>query len=157
MAETLETQCENPSNIERCTEALRERIVSQEEKIADAVEEASEMIEDKFDWRHYVGQAPYLSLGVAAGLGLLASRMLTPEPPTTMEKVSGFIQEASGNRIGNFLRSRRQRTILSSLGGLALTLGAGLAKRAVMNALVGGASSACRRAPEPEPPLSVSS
>ena len=141
MAETLETQYENLTDTERSAEELRRRIAAQEEKISEHLDEVSEKIEAKFDWRHYAGQYPYVTLGVAAGIGFLASRMLTPEPPTTMERVSGMIQEAAGNRIGNFLSSRRQRTILSSLGGLALTLGAGLAKKAVTQALFGGATS----------------
>jgi hypothetical protein len=116
MAETLETKSENLTD----TEKVRQRIVAQEEKIAEHLGEVSEKIKDTLDWRQYAGQYPFITLGVAAGLGLLASRMIVPEPPTTMEKVSDIIQEAAGNRVGNYLSSKKQRTILSSLSGLAL-------------------------------------
>jgi len=137
MAETLETKSENLTD----TEKVRQRIVAQEEKIAEHLGEVSEKIKDTLDWRQYPGQYPYIALGVAAGLGFLASRMIVPEPPTTMEKVGNIIQEAAGSRVGNYLRSKRQRTILSSLSGLALTLGAGLAKKAITQAFLGGGRS----------------
>jgi ElaB/YqjD/DUF883 family membrane-anchored ribosome-binding protein len=152
MADILETICEDPSNIERCTEELRDRIESQEEKIVGQVEEVSEKIKETLDWRRYVHQYPYLALGAAAGLGLLAGTMIVPEPPTTMDKVADFVQETAGIRVGNFLRSGRQRTILSSLGGLALTMGMGLARNAIKQALIGRAKRFV--ASEPEPPLS---
>jgi hypothetical protein len=155
MAEILETVCENPTDTEQCSNTLQEDIVSREQKIAGGLEAVSERIKGKLDWRGYIGQAPFLSLGVAAGLGMLAGRMIMPEPPTTMEKISDIVQEATGARIGNYISARRQKTILSSLGGLALTMGMGLAKSAIKQALIGGAKRFA--ASEPEPPLSAES
>ena len=149
MVETA--QYENLTDTGQSSEEIRQNIVAQEEKISETVEEVSERLKETLDWRQYIGNYPYLSLGIAAGLGYLTSRLL-PEPPTTMEKISGAIGEIAGNRVGNFFRGSRGNLIIEGLKGLALTIGAGLAKQIVTQAILGGGdSSSARRTSNPQP------
>lgn len=135
------------TDTERDAEDLRQRIVAQEEKISTHFEEFSQKIKNSMDWRQYVEDYPVATLSIAAGLGLLASRMVPrPEPPSPVDRISGAIQEAAGTRVGNFIRPRRQNIIIESLKGLALTAVAGMAKKIFNQALSGVGSSATRRA-----------
>ncbi|MDI6851974.1 MAG: hypothetical protein QME75_00015 [Deltaproteobacteria bacterium] len=136
MAEIMnETAAEH----ERSAEEIRQDIIAKEEEIAETYEEISERIKEKLDWRGYVAQAPFLSLGVAAGVGFLASMMLLPRACTPMERITGTIKEEIGRGISGFLGGTRRSTLISSLWGLAATLGMGLVKKAATGAVLGGA------------------
>ena len=101
------TEKESPSNkreaeVERSTENIRQDIARDKENIAQTVEQIGERIKEKIDWREYVKESPYWALGAAAGLGYLASRMLTTRT-TPMERIMRLIAEEVRYSLGNGL------------------------------------------------------
>ncbi|WP_027189894.1 hypothetical protein [Fundidesulfovibrio putealis] len=80
------------SPTERSSEEIRQDISRGEENITKAMEQIGERIKEKLDWREYVMESPYLAVGIAAGLGFLASRMLVPRT-TPMERIMGSVAE----------------------------------------------------------------
>jgi ElaB/YqjD/DUF883 family membrane-anchored ribosome-binding protein len=80
------------------TEDIWRDIVKKEENISRTAEQIGERITEKRDWRGYVKDSPYLALGVAAGLGYLASGMLLRRS-TLMERNTGSINEADGDSL----------------------------------------------------------
>jgi ElaB/YqjD/DUF883 family membrane-anchored ribosome-binding protein len=106
------------ANVERSTEDIRQDITKGRENISQAVEQIGERIEEKLDWRGYVRDAPFLAMGVAAGLGYLASGMFISRT-TPLERIMDSIADE----------------IHDSLGGLragAGTAGPGLIKVALL-------------------------
>ena len=90
--------------VERSTEEIRQDIAKKEENISQAVEQISELIKEKLDWRGYVKDSPYWALGAAAGLGYLASQMFITRT-TPMERIMGSIAEEVRDTLGG-LRAR---------------------------------------------------
>jgi ElaB/YqjD/DUF883 family membrane-anchored ribosome-binding protein len=157
MAETNEIRNEVTTEAERSAEEIRENILAKQEDITESVEEISERIEQKLDWREYVGQSPYLALGIAAGLGFLASGML-PGRPTAVERITGTIGEEVGNVISGLLRGPAKSALKLSLWGLASTMALGFAKKAAYDAILGGGSgegSSPRRGSTPQPEAAI--
>jgi ElaB/YqjD/DUF883 family membrane-anchored ribosome-binding protein len=111
----------------RSSQEIQQDIVAKEQEVSESVLELSERIQEKFDWREYIAKNPIAALGIAAGVGFLASRLL-PRSPTGMEGIKGTGKSVLG----------------ASLWGLASTLAMGFAQRAVSKALWGEA---------PRPPL----
>jgi ElaB/YqjD/DUF883 family membrane-anchored ribosome-binding protein len=58
---------------ERSAEEIRRDIASRRESISETVDQLSSRFERTFDWRAYVSDHPLAALGVAAGIGYLAS------------------------------------------------------------------------------------
>jgi ElaB/YqjD/DUF883 family membrane-anchored ribosome-binding protein len=58
---------------ERSAEEIRRDIASTRESISETVDQLSNRFEQKLDWRTYVSDYPLAALGVAAGIGFLAS------------------------------------------------------------------------------------
>ncbi len=112
---------------ERSSQEIQQDIVAKEQEISESVLELSERIQEKFDWREYVAKHPYAAVGIAAGVGLLASRLLTRRS-TGRECIEGTGKSVLG----------------ATLWGLASTLAMGFAQRAVAKAMWGEA---------PRPPL----
>ena len=73
-------------DVERSTEEIRRDIAKKEENISRSVEQIGERIQEKLDWRGYVKDSPYWTLGAAAGLGFLASGMFRTRA-TPMERI----------------------------------------------------------------------
>ena len=86
----------------RSSEDIRQDIVKEKENISQTVEEIGERIKDKMDWRGYVTDAPYWALGAAAGLGYLASRMLTKRT-TPLERIMRPIADEVRDSVGNLI------------------------------------------------------
>lgn len=61
---------------ERSVEEIRREIEARRDSITDTVDKLGDRIEQSLDWREHVGRHPYVSMGVAAGLGLLIGRMV---------------------------------------------------------------------------------
>lgn len=80
------------SSTGRTTDEIRQDIAKGEESITQTMEQLGERIKEKLDWREYVADSPYLAVGVAAGLGFLASRMIMPRT-TPMERIMGSVAE----------------------------------------------------------------
>jgi len=62
---------------------IRQHINAERETIADTVERLGDRLQQNFDWREYVARYPVVTLGLAAGTGLILSaifkRKLTPQ------------------------------------------------------------------------------
>jgi len=100
------------TDVKRSTEAIRQDIAKGKENISQTVEHIEERIKEKLDWREYVKDSPYWTLGAAAGLGYLASGMFRKRA-TPLER---FLDSIVGE-------------VRDSLGGLrAATVGPGLIK-----------------------------
>jgi ElaB/YqjD/DUF883 family membrane-anchored ribosome-binding protein len=68
------------SDAERSAEEIRQDIAARRESITDTVDRLSDRFQQTFDWRAYVSDYPLAALGVAAGLGFLAARIIKPRP-----------------------------------------------------------------------------
>lgn len=135
MAETYEITNE-ASETERTSEEIQQSIVAKEQDIAESVKEIGERIKEKLDWREYVGQSPYVAMGIAAGIGLLASRMV-PKRPTAIGRIMATAGEEVGYGISRALRGAGKTAFSLSLWSFASTMAAGFAKRAISKALLG--------------------
>jgi ElaB/YqjD/DUF883 family membrane-anchored ribosome-binding protein len=112
MAERGDLSTIREADVERSTEEIRQDIAKGKENISQTVEHIEERIKEKLDWREYVKDSPYWTLGAAAGLGYLASGMFRKRA-TPLER---FLDSISGE-------------VRDSLGGLrAAALGPGLIK-----------------------------
>ncbi|SDB61536.1 hypothetical protein SAMN05660653_03207 [Desulfonatronum thiosulfatophilum] len=80
------TGANNTPNSERSVEDIRQDIAREKENISHTVEQIGSRFKSKMDWREQVSKNPYISLGVAASLGYLASRALMPRP-TPLERL----------------------------------------------------------------------
>ena len=112
MAERGDLSTIREADVERSTEDIRQDIVKGKENISQTVEHIEERIKEKLDWREYVKDSPYWTLGAAAGFGYLASGMFGKRA-TPLERFLDSIGEE----------------VRDSLGGLrAATVGPGLIK-----------------------------
>jgi ElaB/YqjD/DUF883 family membrane-anchored ribosome-binding protein len=68
------------SGAERSAEEIRQDIAARRESITDTVDRLSDRFQQTFDWKAYVSDYPLAALGVAAGLGFLAARIIKPRP-----------------------------------------------------------------------------
>lgn len=68
------------SGTERSAEEIRQDIAARRESITDTVDRLSDRFQQTLDWKAYVYDHPMVALGVAAGLGFLASRIFKPRP-----------------------------------------------------------------------------
>jgi ElaB/YqjD/DUF883 family membrane-anchored ribosome-binding protein len=90
------------ADVERTTEEIRQDIAKREENIFQTVDQISERIKDKLDWRRYVTESPYWALGAAAGLGYLASGIFKPRT-TPVERIMNSIAEKARDSLGGVL------------------------------------------------------
>jgi ElaB/YqjD/DUF883 family membrane-anchored ribosome-binding protein len=83
MVERKHSNKEKEANFERSSQDIRDDIANEKENISRTVDEISERIKEKTDWREHVKGSPYLAIGAAAGLGYLAARVfITHTSPT---------------------------------------------------------------------------
>jgi|SRR5262245_27642902 len=68
------------SGAERSAEEIRQDIAARRESITETVDRLSDRFQQTLDWKAYVSDHPLAALGVAAGLGFLAARMIKPRP-----------------------------------------------------------------------------
>jgi hypothetical protein len=87
---------------ERSTEDIRQDIAKEKEKISQKVDQIGDRIREKLDWRMYAKESPYMVLGVGAGLGLLASRILIPRT-TPMERIMNTITDEVRGSLGGLI------------------------------------------------------
>jgi len=107
------------SDIERSSRDIREDIAKGEEEISQTVEQISERIIEKLDWRGYVREYPYWAIGGAAGIGYLASGMLVKRA-TPVERIMGSIAgEVRASLDGMLERNSRPGMIRMALLGIA--------------------------------------
>jgi ElaB/YqjD/DUF883 family membrane-anchored ribosome-binding protein len=68
------------SNHERSAAEIRHDIAARRESITETVDRLSDRFQRTFDWKAYVSDYPLAAVGVAAGLGFLATRIFKPRP-----------------------------------------------------------------------------
>jgi hypothetical protein len=68
------------SGAERSAEEICQDIAARRESITETVDRLSDRFQQTFDWRAYISDYPLAALGVAAGLGFLAARIIKPRP-----------------------------------------------------------------------------
>jgi hypothetical protein len=89
------------AEIERSADAIRQDIAREEENLSRTAQQIGDRLKEKLDWSAYVKDSPYWALGVAAGLGFLASKMLQT-PSTPMERIVGSLAEEVRDALGGF-------------------------------------------------------
>jgi hypothetical protein len=92
MAESQYAKNTEEAVVQRTTEDIRHDIAKGEENISQTVDRIGERLQEKLDWRGYVKDSQYLAVGVAAGLGYLASGLFVKHA-TPMERLMGSISE----------------------------------------------------------------
>ncbi len=114
----------------RDSEDMRQDIAEGKLSISQTVAQIGERIGEKLDWREYVKNSPYGALGVAASLGYLASRVLTPRT-TPMERIMRPIAAEIRNSLGGMiLRSTGSGLIKVTLIGIATKAAVGWVRNA---------------------------
>lgn len=58
------------------TEEIRQDISAHRAAIVETINELDERFQEVTDWRTYIAAHPYVAIGVAAGTGILAARLL---------------------------------------------------------------------------------
>jgi ElaB/YqjD/DUF883 family membrane-anchored ribosome-binding protein len=122
-------------DVERSTEEIRRDIAKKEENLSRTVEQIGERIQEKLDWRGYVKDSPYWTLGAAAGLGILASGMFRTRT-TGMERIMNSVAgEVRGSLDGLRAITAGPGLIKVTLLGLATKAAAGWLKHATSKAV----------------------
>jgi ElaB/YqjD/DUF883 family membrane-anchored ribosome-binding protein len=116
------------SSAERSAEEIRQDIVARRESITDTVDRLSDRFQQTFDWRAYVSDYPLAALGVAAGLGFLAARIIKPRPSASkrikdalaygIEDLAGRFHHQLENVAPHRSGSGLGRTVKAALTGL---------------------------------------
>lgn len=83
----------------RSAEDIRQDIAREEENISRTAQQIGERIKEKLDWSEYVKDSPYWALGIAAGIGFLASRVLQTRT-TPMERIIDSLAEEVRDSFG---------------------------------------------------------
>jgi ElaB/YqjD/DUF883 family membrane-anchored ribosome-binding protein len=83
----------SPQAPERSAEEISRDIASRRESISETVDHLSNRFEQTFDWRTYVADHPLAALGVAAGIGFLASRLLR-QRSSSGQRISDALADA---------------------------------------------------------------
>jgi len=111
----------------RSAEELRHDIAARREVIADTVDKLSERVHRTLDWREHVAQRPLVSVGIAAGIGLLIAGKMFKRRPTPRERImdalSETVEDLTGRLRGQFdqlplKRSGTRRTVKAAATGL---------------------------------------
>ncbi|MBF0257512.1 MAG: hypothetical protein HQK62_01530 [Desulfamplus sp.] len=107
------------SDSERSSRDIRQDIAKGEDEISQTVEQISERIIEKLDWRGYVRDYPYLAIGGAAGIGYLASGLFIKRA-TPMERIMGSIAEEVRDSLdGMLIRNSGPGLVRMTLLGIA--------------------------------------
>lgn len=99
MAETKYQNNTKEADVERSSEDIRQDIAKEKENISQTVEQIGERIKEEFDLREYVKSSPYWAMGIAAGLGYLASGIFRTST-TPMERVMDSIEAKVHDSLG---------------------------------------------------------
>lgn len=86
----------------RNADKIRHDIAQAEQEMSQTVDQIGDRIKEKLDWQEYVRDSPYLSLGVAAGVGVLASRLFIKERSSMdrlLDIVSDEVRGAAGGMV----------------------------------------------------------
>jgi len=132
--------------VERSTEEIRRDIAKDKENISLTVDQISERVNAKLDWRGYVKDSPYWALGAAAGLGYLGSRLFIKRT-SPVERIIGFIAEEVRGSVGGLLAGAAGTGLIKvTLVGIATKLAASWINSATSTTAQDGDA-----APRPQP------
>ena len=116
------------SGAERSAEEIRQDIAARRESITETVDRLSDRFQQTMDWRAHVSDYPLAALGVAAGLGFLAARIIKPRPSAGkriknalaygIEDLAGRFRNQLENVAPNRSGSGLGRTVKAALTGL---------------------------------------
>jgi len=116
------------SGAERSAEEIRQDIAARRESITETVDRLSDRFQQTLDWKAYVSDYPLAALGVAAGLGFLAARIIKPRPSAGkriknalahgIEDLAGRFRNQLENVAPNRSGSGLGRTVKAALAGL---------------------------------------
>ena len=79
---------------ERSAEAIRQDIAAKRDSISETVDKLGERIQETFDWREYVGNYPWVALGLAAGVGFMVAGFFKRQP-SPRERIMDAIADVS--------------------------------------------------------------
>jgi len=118
------------TTVERSTSKIREDIAKGEESISQTVEQISERFQEKLEWRGYVKNSPYWAMGVAVGLGYLASGMFQKRMTPT-ERLMGSISKEARSALGGLITGVAAPSLIKmTLLGMATKAATGWLKNA---------------------------
>jgi ElaB/YqjD/DUF883 family membrane-anchored ribosome-binding protein len=125
------------SDAERSAEEIRQDIAARRESITDTVDRLSDRFQQTFDWRAYVSDYPLAALGVAAGLGFLAARIIKPRPSAgrRIKDALAFGIEDLAGRFHHQLENVAPQRSGSGLGGTVKAALTGLVTKAATDYL----------------------
>ncbi|MBF0205062.1 MAG: hypothetical protein HQK67_12340 [Desulfamplus sp.] len=107
------------ANAERSSKDIRQDIANGEEEISHTVEQISNRIREKLDWRGYVRDYPYLAIGGAAGIGYLASGLFVKRAAPMERLMDSIAGEVRGSLNGLLNRNTGSGVIKMTLLGIA--------------------------------------
>jgi ElaB/YqjD/DUF883 family membrane-anchored ribosome-binding protein len=111
--------------IERSVDDIRRDIVNRRESISDTVERLGDHIQQRLDWREYLAEHPMISIGAAAGVGLLLSGLLkrrqSPRERIFDALAEGF-EDITGQLSGPLRVLQGRRGITHGVKGAAMSL-----------------------------------
>jgi len=114
------------SGAERSAEEIRQDIAARRESITDTVDRLSDRFQQTLDWRAYVSDYPLAALGVAAGLGFLAARIIKPRP-SAGKRIKNALAYGIEDLAGRFRHQLEHVAPNRSGSGLGRTVKAALA------------------------------
>src|SRR5262245_12137470 len=114
------------SGAERSAEEIRQDIAARRESITETVDRLSDRFQQTFDWRAYVSDYPLAALGVAAGLGFLAARIVKPRP-SAGKRIKDALAHGIEDLAGRFHHQLENVAPHRSGSGLGKTVKAALA------------------------------
>jgi hypothetical protein len=127
----------------RSTEDIRQDIAREEENLSRTAQQIGERINEKLDVSGYVKDSPYWALGIAVGIGFVASRVLRTRT-TPMERIMNTFAEEVRNSLGGLHGgAARPGLVRVTLLGIGTKLAAGW----IGNAISTSGSSGCVRPP----------
>lgn len=114
----------------RSTEDIRQDIAREEENLSRTAHQIGDRIKEKLDLSEYVKDSPYWALGIAGGIGFLASRVLQPHK-TPMERIMGSLAEELRDSLGLHAGAAGPRLAGVTLLGFGTKLAAGWLSNAI--------------------------
>ena len=102
----------------RNADTIRRDIARAEQEMSQTVEQIGDRIKEKLDWQEYVRESPYLVLGIAAGLGYLASGLFIQKRSSMDRLVDIVTDEVRGAASGMVARTAAPGIVKVTLLGI---------------------------------------